>query len=75
MELQTFDSPDSSSIARAAYLPDSRELRVTFRRKTLEVTYTYANVPQSLWEEFDAATSKGTFFGKHIRPLYSGVEG
>lgn len=74
MTIESFDSPDSSTIAGAEYHPESRELRITFKRKGFTVGYLYAGFPLDMWEQFDAATSKGAFFGRHIRPLYSGVE-
>lgn len=57
----------SSAIRDAAYVPDARELRITFvsgRR------YAYANVPQSIFDAFVASPSKGTFFNIAIRGRY-----
>lgn len=73
MSLQSFDSTDSSLIASADYDSDTNQLRITFKRKGGQATYTYEEVPQKVWDGFDAAPSKGQFFSSSIRPLYVGL--
>lgn len=58
----------STAIRKFDYLPDSRELMVTFitgRR------YVYADVPEETYRKFRAVTSKGGFFNRHIRDRYA----
>lgn len=69
---ESFESPESSTIVRAGYDPLEEVLQVTLRKKATDIDYEYAGVPLALWEEFDAAVSKGAFFNSHIRPLYNG---
>lgn len=71
----TFQSPESSNIARAEYDPDCRQLSVEFKRqdKGASVTFLYPGFPLSLWIEFFQADSKGKFFASRIRPLYTGT--
>lgn len=76
MSLDAFYSPDSSIIAGATYDSDSRQMVVTIKRgRDMTVSYTYTGIPADVWEQFDAAPSKGGFFNSHIRPLYSGKQG
>lgn len=67
----SFDSPDSTMIARAEYDPTTETMTVEFKRPGANV-YTYGSFPAKVWEEFEQAPSKGSFFAKHIRPLFSG---
>lgn len=69
-----FVSPESSSIYGAQYDPNTEMLSVDFRRNpALPVErYTYSGFPLEKWREFLAAESKGTYFAKWIRPLFSG---
>ena len=58
----------STVIKRFDYLPDRRELLVTF---TTGRRYVYADVPEEAVERFRAAFSKGSHFNRHIRDRYS----
>ena len=61
-----WDMP-STVIRRFDYAPGRRELTVEFvsgRR------YLYLDVPPEEAEEFRAASSKGTYFNRHIRDNY-----
>lgn len=73
--IESFDSPESKLILGAIYDSGSQELRVTFRHTGF--TYLYTGIAPALWTEFTTAASKGSFFGKAIRPVYAGkkVEG
>lgn len=71
----SFESPESSNIWGAAYNPDTRQLRVSFKSVHVGViTYTYEAFPTDLWEEFVTAASKGGFFASAIRPFYPGTK-
>lgn len=57
----------STAIRDHAYRARARELEVTFvtgRR------YLYFDVPQEKVDAFNAASSKGAFFNREIRPFY-----
>lgn len=71
----SFESPESSTIAGASYDANTLTLMVTFKRKgDIRERYDYPGVPASLWKEFTLAPSKGQFFGARIRPLYQGTK-
>ena len=57
----------SSAIRAAAYVADTRELRITFVSGR---SYAYDNVPQTIYDAFMASPSKGTFFNIAIRGRY-----
>lgn len=68
-----FESPESATIVSARYDKRTEVMTVTFKRENLDQrTYRYSNIPLSLWAEFAAASSKGSFFSKMIRPMYAG---
>lgn len=68
-----FESPESATIVSARYDRKTEKMTVTFKRENLaERTYVYSNIPINLWAEFAAASSKGFFFSKMIRPMYAG---
>ncbi len=57
----------STAIRNLFYVPNKRELWVTFvsgRR------YVYADVPSEVFEAFKTADSRGTFFNHEIRDRY-----
>jgi hypothetical protein len=53
-----------SGIRDAVYLPDRRELQITFKSGR---AFAYAEVPQSMYDAFRASPSKGAFFNIAIR--------
>lgn len=57
----------STAIHAFVYLPDRRELEVTF---TTGRRYLYARVPEEVARRFRSAVSKGRFFNAHIRDRY-----
>lgn len=65
----TFDSPESSTIARGVYSYGAQVLLVYF---TSGKGYAYGGVDSGTWEQFRDAKSKGAFFGAFIRPMYAG---
>jgi len=58
---------DSSNIEAVGYDESSSELHVRFRKGS---TYCYRNVPPSIFEEFIAANSKGSYLNRIIKPNY-----
>jgi hypothetical protein len=67
----SFDSPDSAMIIRAEYDPTTQVMTVEFKRPGSNV-YVYGGIEPKLWQDFEQAASKGTFFARRIRPLYVG---
>ena len=71
---QEFPFPDSSALTRAGYDPDTRRLRVWFRRKgfwrTESGPYTHYRVPADLVSQWIDALSKGGFYNEFIRGRY-----
>lgn len=53
-----------SGIRDAVYLPDRRELQVTF---TSSRTFVYSEVPQAMYDAYLASPSKSAFFSIAIR--------
>ncbi len=58
----------STAIKQIVYLPDDRELDVTFVGSNR--TYTYFGVEPEVHEDFVHAMSKGQFFNARIRDCY-----
>jgi hypothetical protein len=56
--------PGSSGIRDAVYLPDRRELQITFRSGR---SFAYEDVPQSIYDAYAASPSQGAFFNIAIR--------
>ena len=61
----------STVIQRFDYLPERRELLVTF---TTGRRYVYSEGPPELAERFRGAFAKGRFFNAHIRDHFSAQE-
>jgi hypothetical protein len=59
---------DSTALRHAEYYPDDGTLLVEFR--TQPDTYTYCEVPQSVFEELVSADSAGSYFHEHIAGTY-----
>ena len=53
-----------SGIRDAVYLPDRRELQITFKSGR---AFAYGEVPQSMYDAFQTSPSKGAFFNIAIR--------
>jgi len=58
---------DSSNIADVGYDDANMTLEVGFRNGTV---YQYFDVPQTLYQEFMGADSKGTFLNANIKNSY-----
>lgn len=61
--------PDSSSIRKYRYDPESCNLYVQFTSG--DKLYTYVNVPKYKFADFHNADSKGNYFGKNIKFQHS----
>lgn len=78
----SFESPESSLIARADYFRETHVMMLTLNSvrsvhgmpKKEEVLYRFDGFPENTWNEFAQAASKGTFFNKVIRPFWVGKE-
>jgi hypothetical protein len=53
-----------AGIRDAVYLPDRRELQITFKSGR---AFAYGEVPQSMYDAFRASPSQGAFFNIAIR--------
>jgi hypothetical protein len=58
----------SSSLASIGYRPGENTLEVEF---THGAVYQYLDVPETVFEAFMVATSKGSFFNEAIKNRYS----
>jgi len=61
--------PDSSSIRKYMYNPNTLNLHVQFTSG--DKLYTYINVPKIKFADFHNADSKGNYFGKNIKYQHS----
>jgi len=59
---------DSSNIEAICYVEDARELQVRFLNGS---TYSYADVPQEIYEELLNAPSKGSYLNRMIKGVYN----
>lgn len=56
---------DSSFLAKVGYDPEAKVLAVQMKHSS--DTYLYQEVPQSLFDDFLAADSKGAFYVKNVK--------
>jgi hypothetical protein len=70
------DCKESATLHWARYDATKRTLQVDFRGKDGEKqsTYEYADFPEEIFAQFNAATSRGRFFAARIRPKYKGTK-
>ncbi len=61
------ETPDSSNIARYRYNSKEHVLTVEFRNGG---TYDYYDVPQVVFDQMNAATSKGQFLAQNVKGVY-----
>ncbi len=61
------ETPESSNIARFGYDEGSSTLSIEFKKGG---TYEYFDVPQSVYEGMQAATSKGQYFAAQIKGVF-----
>jgi hypothetical protein len=55
---------DSSNLLKTTYFPDQNKLYVAFNKGPV---YSYTNISQELYDEFEKAESQGRFFIKAIK--------
>lgn len=68
-----FDSPESSVIAGASYDPMTRTLICEVKRgPNVTKAYRYDGFPEEEWVAFVQSPSKGNFFSRRVRAIYSG---
>lgn len=65
---ETTQFAGSSNLASASYDPDLENLRIEFSSGD---SYTYFNVPKSVYMGLQHASSAGQYFHRHIRSRYS----
>lgn len=68
MVAETTLTPGSSNIASYSYDPEVENLVVEFRSGD---SYTFFNVPASVYRGMQSASSVGQFFHRNIRQRYS----
>lgn len=61
------ETPESSNLERFGYDSSSMVLRVEFKSGG---TYDYYDVPESLFEQMQAASSRGSYLAKNIKGSY-----
>ena len=59
---------DSRMLSIIGFEPDTSTLELTFKNGAV---WHYFDFPESLWYEFEAAESKGTFFHAEIKDQFS----
>lgn len=65
---ETMRFPGSSNLSEATYDPDVENLTVTF---VSGETYTYFNIPASVYRGLQNAGSAGQYFARQIRGRYN----
>ena len=58
---------DSSNIEAIGYDDDKNELHSRFIKTGL---YIYSGVPKEVFDELSGASSTGSYFNRHIKPIY-----
>lgn len=61
------ETPESSNIARFTYDEASSVLVVEFLKGG---TYNYYDIPQAIFEQMKAASSKGQFLAQNVKGVY-----
>lgn len=61
------ETPESSTIARFGYQETSQVLTVEFKSAG---TYSYFDVPETVFEQMKTAPSKGQFLASNIKGTY-----
>lgn len=65
--MQWIESPESSNISRFGYTPETSTLTVEFKNGGV---YEYFDVPTVVFEQMQAASSKGQFLAQSIKGHY-----
>ncbi len=61
---------DSSNVEAIGYDPEHSQLYVQFKGGD---TYVISDVPQEIYDEFLNAPSKGSFYNRSIKPIYTNI--
>ena len=61
------ETPESSNISRFKYDEDNQALYVEFKNGS---TYQYFDVPETVFEQMKAASSKGSFVAQVLKGTY-----
>lgn len=61
------ETPESSNLSRFGYNKDTRVLTVEFKNGG---RYNYFDVPESIFEQMKAASSKGQFLAKNVKNIF-----
>tara|TARA_B110001469_G_C9597849_1_gene296937 strand:- start:892 stop:1104 length:213 start_codon:yes stop_codon:yes gene_type:complete len=61
------ETPESSNLERFGYDSSDMVLRVEFKSGG---TYDYFDVPESIFEQMQAAPSRGSFLAQNIKGVY-----
>ncbi len=62
---------ESSNVESIGYHPETKTLAVKFKSGGL---YHHADVPQSVYDAFASADSKGKHYGAHVKGRFSHVK-
>jgi hypothetical protein len=61
------ETPESSNVTRFAYDDTNRILIVEFNNGT---TYNYFDVPETIFQQMQSASSKGQFLARSVKGVY-----
>ena len=61
---------DSSNVESIGYDGENQELHITFLGSS-GTTYVYLDVPDIVWEDLQAAPSKGSFLNREVKPRFT----
>jgi hypothetical protein len=61
------ETPESSNIARFRYLSEESILEIEFKKGFV---YRYFEVPETVYQQMQNASSKGQYFGANIKGVY-----
>lgn len=61
------ETPESSNLSRFRYEESTQLLIIDFKNGT---TYTYYDIPPSVFDQMKSATSKGQFLAQNIKGTY-----
>ena len=65
--MEWIDTPESSNIVRLAYDVQAQVLAVEFKAGS---TYNYYDIPEIIFEQMKAASSKGQFLAQQVKGSY-----
>jgi hypothetical protein len=68
--MKTFSTPASSNVASVSH--DGSTLTVVFKNGG---AYSYARVPESVFEALKSAPSVGAYLARHVKPNYPATRG